>query len=154
MKATLLLAGAFLALAGPVIAAPSEAVIETPDQMKWQDASQFGKGVQSSVLYGDPSKDGPYATRLKLPADTLVPGHTHPKAENVTVISGSLGLGLGEQMDKSKGKLLPAGSFFRIPADTPHFAWAEGETVVQINGMGPAAIKLVEPATGSSTPSK
>ena len=80
----------------------------------------------------------------------MIPAHTHGKAENVTVISGTMGMGMGDQADKSKGQQLPAGSFFRISADTPHFAWAETETVVQINGMGPVSLKIVEPMTGSS----
>ena len=28
----------------------------------------------------------------------------------------------------------------------PHYAWAEGETVVQINGMGPFDVVYINPA--------
>ena len=151
MKAMLLLATCALVLSGVSASAAEDVVIQTPDQMKWADAPEFGKGVQTTALAGDPSKDGPYVMRIKLPANTMVPAHTHGKAENVTVISGSLGMGMGEQADKSKGQQLPTGSFFRVPADTPHFAWAETDTIVQVNGMGPATIKIVEPLAGSST---
>jgi len=42
--------------------------------------------------------------------------------------------------------VLPAGSFVHLPAGTPHYAWAEGETVVQINGMGPFDVTYINPA--------
>jgi hypothetical protein len=77
--------------------------------MKWSEASQFGQGVQMAVLSGDPTKDGPFVMRLKLPANTLVPAPSHEKAENVTVISGTAGFGMGEQADKSKGEAYPVG---------------------------------------------
>jgi len=138
MKTMFLLAVRTLALnAGS--ASAGDAVIETPDQLKWADAPQFGKGVQTAVLAGDPSKEGPYVMRIKLPASTMVPADTHDKAENITVISGTFGVGMCMQADKSKGQKLPAGSFFRIDPQTPHFAWAESDAIVQVNGMGPAS---------------
>jgi len=125
MKTMFMLAVRTLALnAGSASAA--DAVIETPDQLKWAVAPQFGKGVQTAVL-------------IKLPASTIVPAHTHDKAENITVISGAFGVGMCMQADKSKGQKLPAGSFFRIDPQTPHFAWTESDAIVQVNGMGPAS---------------
>jgi quercetin dioxygenase-like cupin family protein len=128
----------------------------------WRGVASFGhrqvgrrprlwQGAQTAVVAGDPTKYGPYVMRIKLPANTMIPAHTHDKAENVTVISGTMGLGMGKQADKSVGQQLPTGSFFRVPANTPHFAWTESDTIVQVNGMGPATMKMVEPATGSST---
>jgi quercetin dioxygenase-like cupin family protein len=137
MKAMFLLAVCTLAV-NAVSASAADAVIETPKQLKWADAPQFGKGVQTAVLAGDPSKEGPYVMRIKFPAGAMVPAHTHDKAENVTVISGTFGLGMGKQADKTKGQKLPAGSFFRIDPQTPHFAW-ESDAIVQVNGMGPAS---------------
>jgi quercetin dioxygenase-like cupin family protein len=144
MKAMFLLALCTLAV-NAVSASAADAVIETPKQLKWADAPQFGKGVQTAVLAGDPSKEGPYVMRIKFPAGAMVPAHTHDRAENVTVISGTFGLGMGKQADKTKGQKLPAGSFFRIDPQTPHFAWAESAAIVQVNGMGPASLKMVEP---------
>jgi hypothetical protein len=34
----------------------------------------------------------------------------------VTVISGSLNMGFGDELDIGKGKTLPAGSIFEMPA--------------------------------------
>ena len=50
-----------------------------------------GKGVETSVLYGDPSKPGLYVVRLKLPAGAKVMPHIHPgEARTMTVLSGTL----------------------------------------------------------------
>jgi hypothetical protein len=38
-----------------------------------------------------------------------------------------------------------------IPAGTPHFVAAEGDTVIQVHGIGPIAFRLVGDA-GSATP--
>ena len=58
--------------------------------------------------------------------------------ENITVLSGWIGFGLGRTFDKSKGRELPAGSYFYLPANTPHFAWTGPEgCVMQIHGTGP-----------------
>ena len=48
-------------------------------QIKWEPAPNFvPKGAQIAVLSGDPSKDGPYVVRLKLPAGYKIPAHNHP----------------------------------------------------------------------------
>jgi hypothetical protein len=39
---------------------------------------------------------------------------------------------------------LTPGSYASIPAGTPHYAVAKGETIVQVNGVGPASITLVK----------
>jgi quercetin dioxygenase-like cupin family protein len=38
---------------------------------------------------------------------------------------------------------LAPGSYVSVPAGTPHFAMAKGDTIVQVNGVGPASMTLV-----------
>jgi quercetin dioxygenase-like cupin family protein len=73
-----------------------------------------------------------------------VPPHRHSKDELVTVISGRFTIAAGEKLDRAALKALPPGSFFHLPAGTPHYAWAEAETVVQINGVGPFDVTYVD----------
>jgi hypothetical protein len=54
------------------------------------------------------------------------------------------GMGTGDAHDRDAAPLLAAGSFARIPARMPHYAWTDHETVVQING-GPFDITYVSP---------
>ena len=58
--------------------------------IKWGPAPPFfAKGAEFAVLSGDPSKDGLYVVRLKMPAGYKIPAHNHPTTENVTVVSGT-----------------------------------------------------------------
>jgi len=50
-------------------AAESANIIQS-DALTWAPAQGFPPGAQIAVLYGDPSKNGPFALRLKFPAAT------------------------------------------------------------------------------------
>jgi len=107
----------------------------TPDEMTWTKIRRLGEAV---VLHGDPAKPAPYVVRIKVGPNNITPPHTHPHAENITVISGWIGFGLGPVFDQQKGRALPAGAFYHLPANTPHFAWTGPEgAVIQAHGSGP-----------------
>src|SRR5258708_25129914 len=94
-------------------------------------------GAQAAVLYGDPTKDGLFSKRFNLPKGYRVPPHTLSKAGLFTVISGTFRIGMGEKVDPSKARAMPAGSFTALGPGTPPFvAGAEG-TVVPLNNIGP-----------------
>ena len=91
------------------------------------------------------AKEGPFVLRLKFPAGFVVPPHRHSKDEFVTVIAGSFAIGAGEKVDRSAVRPLPPASFVHLPAGMAHFAYAEVESVVQINGVGPFDVVYVDP---------
>ena len=118
----------------------------TTQEMKWSPGPpSIPSGAQVAVLYGDPSKDGMFAMRLKVPKGYRIAPHTHPKPEIVTVISGTARLGMGDSGDPAKAKVLPAGSFFALSPGMPHFFSADDETVIQLNSTGPWSLKYVNP---------
>jgi quercetin dioxygenase-like cupin family protein len=118
----------------------------SPDQIKWGPAPDvLPPGAELAVLYGDPSKEGLFAMRLKLPAGYAVPPHTHPVDEAVTVISGTFQLGMGETADKNAATALSDGSLFVLPPGMAHFAFTDEETVVQISTNGPWGLTYVNP---------
>jgi hypothetical protein len=84
--------------------------------------------------------------RLLMPDGYKIAPHTHPKVEHVTVISGTFNLGMGEKFDESAGRAMPAGTFGFWPAGMKHFAWAKGETIIQLHGIGPWTINYLNPA--------
>ena len=118
----------------------------TPDQIKWQEVKSLPPGAQMAVLEGDPAKAGFIAMRIKLPSGYRIPPHFHPCQERVTVLSGTFHLGAGEKFDQSAGKALPAGTYTTMPAGMRHFAWAEGETILQLTTIGPWGITYVNEA--------
>ena len=118
----------------------------TPAEIKWGPAPPvLPAGAQAAVVYGDPTKAGLFALRLKFPSGYKVAPHTHPVVEAVTVISGTFKLGMGEKADEASAHPLPAGSFFAFAPGTPHYAFMEGETVVQISTVGPWGLTYVDP---------
>jgi quercetin dioxygenase-like cupin family protein len=146
MTRTFLLAATLLAIVvGGGASAQTGTIALTPDQVKWGAAKGLPPGWQAAVLAGDPNKRGPYVERVKLSPNGMVPPHTHPEAENITVLAGSFGIGEGTVADKSKGRVLTAGSFYHLPANTPQYAWAGADGAeIQIHGVGPTGIKMLQ----------
>jgi quercetin dioxygenase-like cupin family protein len=124
----------------------AEMAVLTPSNIKWQDGPpSLPKGAMIALLEGDPTKEGEFVMRAKLPDGYRVPPHTHPKTERVTVISGEFCIGMGEKFDEKAAKLMPAGSYGHWPAGMKHFAWVKGETVIQLHGTGPWSIQYINP---------
>jgi hypothetical protein len=121
-------------------------VILNAADVTWVDApSSLPPGAQIAVIEGNPAEEGPFTMRLKMPADYRVAPHWHPGVEHVTVLSGTLHVGMGPKMDLEAGTALNAGGFMIMPPRSPHFAWTTGETLLQIHGMGPWGITFVNP---------
>lgn len=116
------------------------------DAVEWGPAPpSLPPGAQAAVLLGSPAKEGPFVLRLKFPAGFVVPPHRHSKDEFVTILSGSLTIQSGETVDRASLEGLPPATFIHLPAGMPHYLWAEEESVVQVNGVGPFDVTYVNP---------
>lgn len=104
------------------------------------------KGAKIAVLAGNPAESGLISMRLMVPAGYKIPAHWHPMAEQVTVLSGSINLGMGDKLDKSKSQKFSKGGFYSLPAQKNHFVWTKTGATVQINLMGPFAITYANQA--------
>jgi quercetin dioxygenase-like cupin family protein len=135
--------------------AKSEHVMFSAADLKWSDGPPaLPPGAKIAVLTGDPGKAGPFTIRLKFPAGYKVAPHTHPTVENVTVVSGAIGLGSGAKFDETAGHEMAAGGFAVMPAGMEHFAWCKSECVVQVHSTGPFEVKYVNPADDPRSPKK
>ena len=124
----------------------AEHVLLKPEDIKWGPApAALPAGASFAVLSGDPTKAGPFTIRAKLPDGYTVPLHWHPSDEHVTVLQGTLLIAYEKGKDLAK-QSLPAGSFMRMPKEMRHFAWAKGETIIQVHGVGPFDITYVNAA--------
>lgn len=147
MQRLILVATLVSAMAASHWAWAQQATIIEGGALKWGAASPaLPAGAQGAAVVGDPSKEGGYVARVKLPAGYKVAPHVHPNDENVTVLSGMFHLGIGDKFDQSKGKALKPGDFYQVPKGVQHFAWASQETVIQLHGTGPGGINYVNPA--------
>jgi hypothetical protein len=119
----------------------------TPDAVPYGPTPAFvPPGAQLAVLEGDPgAATGDYTIRIKMPDGYRIAPHWHPKRENVTVISGTFKVGMGDRFDESKMGEFPAGSFAFLDPDMHHYAMASGAVVVQVHGMSPLQFNYVNP---------
>lgn len=124
----------------------------TPDQVKWGPAPPFIQpGAQLAVLEGNPmGESGDYTIRLKMPDGYKIAPHFHPLRENVTVLSGTLKVGMGDTFDAGKMMSFGAGSFAYLDPSMHHYAGASGETVIQIHGQAPVKFNYINPADDPS----
>jgi quercetin dioxygenase-like cupin family protein len=106
-----------------------------PNDIKYPPAVD---GVMSVMMVGNRDKAGIYISRVKLLPGAKLKPHYHPDSRVTTVTSGSLYLNVGDNMDPNKAQRLPAGSFYYIPAKTPHSVFTKDEEVTyEETGFGP-----------------
>jgi mannose-6-phosphate isomerase-like protein (cupin superfamily) len=142
-----------LTLAALLAGQPSQAQNAfTPDEVKYGPAPPFlPVGAQLAVLEGDPmASSGDFTIRLKMPDGYKVAPHTHPSRENVTVLSGTLKVGMGDQFDASKMMSFGSGSFAYLDPSMHHYAMSSGATVIQIHGTSPVKFNYINPADDPS----
>ena len=124
----------------------------TLDTIPWGPPPPFvAPGAQLAVIEGNPAAPtGDYTVRLKMPDGYRIAPHWHPQRENVTVISGTFKVGMGDTFDKDKMGSFPAGSFAYLDPDMHHYAMASGEVIVQVHGSAPLQFNYVNPADDPS----
>ena len=119
--------------------------------LRWGPApAVFPPGAEIAVLEGDPTSTALFTVRLRFPNGYRIPPHTHPTDEHVTVIRGTLLVGMGETFDPNAMQALEVGAFVTAPANHAHYAAARGPTVVQVHALGPFALTYVNPSDAPS----
>jgi len=146
---TLFTAAAIAGSAPPPQAADAdrEHLMIQPQELAWAPAPPFfPPGQTVAVVSGNPMEAGPFTVRAKLPAGYRIAPHWHPSDEHVTVLSGTLAMGLGEHFDDKALHDLGPGGFARMPATVRHYAVARTDTLLQVHGMGPLVLHYENPA--------
>jgi len=127
---------------------PHRGMIQSLAEAKWGPAPPFlPPGAEIVVLEGNPMAAVPYSVRLKFPANYDIPAHSHPTNENVTVVSGTLYMGMGDKLDRKAGHGVTVGGFAQAPAKVNHFAFTKGGgATIVLHGIGPVEFNYVNPA--------
>src|SRR5262245_28636577 len=86
-----------------------EHIMLDPSELTWNDLPSL-PGVKIAVIEGALNHAVPIMFRLKFPANFKVPPHWHPGIEHITIISGTLHMGIGSVFDPSKTRALKTGS--------------------------------------------
>jgi len=105
--------------------------------IKWQKAGRtMPYGMRVFMLYGDPTKPGPYVMRIRVPTAYRLPPHKFPDDHVVTVLKGTWWHGDGERYDPFKMDEYFPGTTYVVRAGAPHFDFARTE-VPRGNGQRP-----------------
>jgi quercetin dioxygenase-like cupin family protein len=132
----------FIAVLLTITASPgsaqSGAKILTPDQLKWGPGGPQAKGVSVAPLAGTPNGTGWFVLRVKMNPGAHNPPHTHKTTEILEIISGTLNVGFGATVNRSRTRAVSAGSVVVIPAGVPHYTMATDTVQYDVSGMGPS----------------
>jgi hypothetical protein len=147
-----LLAFALVALAGAAAAdTETHHTLSSGSAVKWGPApAVLPAGAKFAVIDGDPAAKGPVTVRLVMPAGYHIAPHWHPTDEHVTVLSGTLGIGMGDTLDMEHGQTLKTGGYAVAPATMHHYAWTKTGATIQVHLIGPFAMTYVNPADDPS----
>ena len=123
-----------------------------PGELKWGPSPPgLPPGARAAIVSGDPSQPQPYVLRAQLPANYRIPPHWHPSMENITVLSGTVALGMGDKLDESAMQDVPAGGFASVPAEMRHSFMAKTAATIQVHGTGPFGVTYVNAADDPRT---
>ena len=156
LRLTIALAVLPVALTAQTRAAPaptSQVIVANAATLAWVPGPpSLPPGAEFVLLEGNPAEAVPLTFRLRFPANYRIPPHFHSVIEHVTVFSGTLNVGMGEQATYTGGTALNAGSFAAMPAKMVHSAWAGPEGVTfQLHSVGPWSITYVNAADDPRT---
>jgi hypothetical protein len=122
-------------------------LFKPPASVSWGPAPPgLPPGAKLAVLVGDPANPNPFVIRAQVPAGYRVPPHWHPTIENLTILTGTVALGMGETWDDRALTELPPSGYAVMPAESRHFFLAKTAATFQIHGVGPFAITYVNAA--------
>jgi len=93
------------------------------------------------LLLGDPDSAGAFVMRINELPGTIVPPHSHPVDEHVTVVQGTWWFAFGDRYDSTALRAVPTGGYVFAPAGATMFAASPDSAVVQVSGMGPFHIR-------------
>ena len=133
----------------------TQQVMVAPGAVTWGDAPpSLPPGARMAVVSGDPTQAQPFVIRAQMPAGYRIAPHWHPTDEHLTVLSGTVSMGMGETFDRSAMKDLSVGGYAAVPAEMRHFFMAKTAATIQVHGMGPFAVNYVNPADDPSKQKK
>jgi hypothetical protein len=131
-------------------ASKPEAISINASDVKWGEAPRvFPKGAKLAVLLGDPSKKGQFAIRIMMPDSYKIAPHWHTNDEQLTVLTGTFILHMGDTMDAPSHNL-GIGAYHFLPGKMHHAAEVKGEVVLEVHGIGPFDIHYLNPADDPS----
>jgi quercetin dioxygenase-like cupin family protein len=130
-------------------AAASGVTHASPDRAAFRVVPLRKMSGDVEVLYGDPEKVGePFAMRIRELPGTIIPLHSHPVDEHITVVQGTWYFAVGDKWDKAELQALQVGDYAFAGKGRTMFGYCPDGAIVQVQGVGPFHIHW---AHGSKT---
>ena len=101
-------------------------------------------GCEIAVLEGSPQAPDLFTVRFKVTEAFVMPPHTHPKDERVTVLTGRMAVAFGMDATRDGARRFGPGDYYVNARDAIHSVWADGPSVIQITGIGPWEAHFVD----------
>jgi len=135
------------ALASPVD--PNMTFTRLPEQIVWeQSRNRPPETVENALLFGKSSEPGIYFNLTKWYPGYMSAPHWYETDRLCVVVSGTWWVASGEDFAPNDTIPMPAGSFIRRVARTPHYDGVKKDgkepVVIAICGIGPIKYNLVD----------
>lgn len=101
-------------------------------------------GCEVAVLEGDPKSPDLFSVRFRVSKGFLMPPHTHPRDERVTVIEGKVAVAFGEDGTRENAKVFGPGDYYVNSRGAVHTVWADTTSILQITGIGPWVVDFID----------
>lgn len=101
-------------------------------------------GCEIAVLEGNPQAPNLFTVRFRLTDDFVMPAHTHPGDERVTVLKGQLAVAFGIDGSREDARQFGPGDYYVNARGAVHTVWGDELSEIQITGIGPWEARFVE----------
>jgi hypothetical protein len=130
---------------------PAETIIDRPEALRWKsNPGSPERSVEMCPLTGDINAPGLYYTLVRWWPGYMSAPHTYTTDRFCVVVSGIWWCNSGADFDPAACVPVPAGSFVRRVAGTPHYDGVirahEEPAIIAICGVGPVNYALIDPS--------
>ena len=128
---------------------PSMTIIKPPDQIVWRPHYGYPSGVvDEAPMYGASDEPGQYFVLVRWHPGFMSAPHYYETDRLCVVLSGTWYVASGEVFTPDATVPVPAGSFVRRVARTPHYDGVRKgvaePAVIAITGLGPIRLHLID----------
>jgi hypothetical protein len=130
---------------------PAMTIIVPPDQIPWKPLYNFPQGAaEQAPMFGAIGEAGQYFVLIRGHSGFMSAPHWYETDRLCVVLSGTWYVASGEDFVSEKTVPVPAGSFVRRVAKTPHYDGVSRSVrepaVIAISGIGPIHYHLTDPS--------
>jgi hypothetical protein len=130
---------------------PTQTIITLPDHIPWQNHNGYPeKAIEEAPLFGSINEPGQYFVLIRWYPGYMSAPHFYETDRLCVVLSGTWYVASGEDFAPEQTVPVPAGSFVRRVAKTPHYdgvrKGVSEPAVIAISGIGPIHGHLIDPS--------